>query len=119
MAMNNDAGIRRLPKGMQNFEKIRKGGYIYVDKTDLVWRIANGDQYNFLSRPRRFGKSLLVHTLQCYFEGKRDLFEGLKIMQLEKSWTKRQVFRFDFSGFNTREDFENGLSFQLSQYEKI
>jgi len=119
MAMNNDAGIRRLPKGIQNFEDIRKEGYLYVDKTDLVWQIANGDKNNFLSRPRRFGKSLLVDTLQCYFDGRRDLFEGLKIMQLEKSWTKRQVFRFDFSGFNTHADFENYISGRLDEYEQL
>jgi len=117
--MNNDTGIRRLPQGIQSFEKIRTEGYVYIDKTDLVWRIANDKQNNFLSRPRRFGKSLLVDTLQCYFEGKRELFQGLKIMQLEQSWTPRQVFRFDFGGFNTRADLEKGLNFQLAQYEKI
>ena len=67
----------KLPLGIQNFEELRKGGYLYADKTDMVWQIANGDKYNFLSRPRRFGKSLLVSTLQCYFEGKKELFEGL------------------------------------------
>ena len=73
---------RRLPVGIQSFTKIREGGYAYVDKTDIVWQIVNqGDQYNYLSRPRRFGKSILVDTLQCYLEGRKELFEGLKIMQ--------------------------------------
>ncbi len=84
--------------GVQSFEKIRKGKYLYVDKTDLVWElVSSGNTYNYLSRPRRFGKSLLVDTLQAYFEGNRELFEGLKIMELEKDWTKRPVIRLDMS----------------------
>ena len=75
---------RKLPAGIQFFSIIRKEGYLYVDKTDLVWQLTHsGDLYNYLSRPRRFGKSLLIDTLQCYFEGKKELFEGLKIMELE------------------------------------
>ena len=71
------------PIGVQDFEKIRKGGYVYVDKTDLVYKLTRGSVY-FLGRPRRFGKSLLVSTLKYYFEGRRDLFEGLKIAEMEK-----------------------------------
>ena len=79
---------RRLPVGIQSFEKIRKGGYLYVDKTDMIWRLANkGTNHNLLIRPRRFGKSILVDTLQSSFEGKKELFEGLKVMELEKEWT--------------------------------
>ena len=90
---------RRLPVGIQSFEKIREEKYLYVDKTDLVWRLANsGNTYNYLSRPRRFGKSVLVDTLQAYFEGRKELFEGLKIMELEKEWVKRPVIRLDMSG---------------------
>ena len=90
---------RRLPVGIQSFEEIRKEKYLYVDKTDLVWNLANcGKKYNYLSRPRRFGKSVLVDTLQAYFEGRRELFEGLKIMELEKEWVKRPVIRLDMSG---------------------
>ena len=90
---------RRLPVGIQSFEKIREEKYLYVDKTDLVWKLANsGNTYNYLSRPRRFGKSVLVDTLQAYFEGRKELFEGLKIMELEKEWVKRPVIRLDMSG---------------------
>ena len=90
--------MRRLPVGIQNFSVLREEGYLYVDKTDLVWNIANrGYAYNYLSRPRRFGKSLLVDTFQCYFEGRKELFEGLKIMDLENEWTVRPVIRFDMS----------------------
>ncbi len=89
---------RRLPVGIQSFEEIREGGYLYVDKTDIVWLLANrGKKYNYLSRPRRFGKSVLVDTLEAYFLGKRELFEGLRIMELEREWVKRPVIRLDMS----------------------
>ena len=95
MVETND---RKLPVGIQSFEEIRKGGYLYVDKTDIIWQLANrGKKYNYLSRPRRFGKSVLVDTLEAYFLGKRELFEGLKIMQLETEWAKRPVIRLDMS----------------------
>ena len=95
MVETND---RRLPVGIQSFEKIRKDGYLYVDKTDIIWQLANRNKtYNYLSRPRRFGKSVLVDTLETYFMGKKELFEGLKIMQLEKEWVKRPVIRLDMS----------------------
>ena len=89
---------RRLPVGIQSFEKIREDGYLYVDKTDIVWELTNrGRKYNYLSRPRRFGKSVLVDTLEAYFLGKRELFEGLRIMELEREWVKRPVIRLDMS----------------------
>ena len=89
---------RRLPVGIQSFEEIREGEYLYVDKTDIVWQLANrGKKYNYLSRPRRFGKSVLVDTLEAYFLGKRELFEGLRIMELEQEWVKRPVIRLDMS----------------------
>ena len=95
MVETND---RRLPVGIQSFEKIRKDGYLYVDKTDIIWQLANRNKtYNYLSRPRRFGKSVLVDTLEAYFLGKKELFEGLKIMQLETEWVKRPVIRLDMS----------------------
>ena len=89
---------RILPVGIQSFEEIRKKGYLYVDKTDIIWQLANrGRKYNYLSRPRRFGKSVLVDTLQAYFEGRKELFDGLKIMDLETEWTKHPVIRLDMS----------------------
>lgn len=88
---------RNLPLGIQDFEELRKGNYLYVDKTDMVWAIANQRKYNYLSRPRRFGKSLLASTLKCYFEGKKELFEGLKIMSLENDWIKRPVIYLSMS----------------------
>ena len=89
---------RILPVGIQSFEKIRKGGYLYVDKTDIIWQLANrGKKHNYLNRPRRFGKSVLVDTLEAYFLGKKELFEGLKIMELETEWMKRPVIRLDMS----------------------
>lgn len=89
---------RRLPVGIQSFKEIRRNNYAYVDKTEIVWNLVNrGKKYNYLSRPRRFGKSLLVDTLQTYFEGRCDLFEGLKIMNLEKEWKKSPVIRLDMS----------------------
>ena len=95
MVETND---RKLPVGIQSFEEIRKGGYLYVDKTDIIWQLANrGKKYNYLSRPRRFGKSVLVDTLESYFLGKKELFEGLKIMQMETEWVKRPVIRLDMS----------------------
>ena len=89
---------RRLPVGIQSFDVIRKEGYLYVDKTDIIWQLANRNKkYNYLSRPRRFGKSVLVDTLEAYFMGKKELFEGLKIMQQETEWVKRPVIRLDMS----------------------
>lgn len=89
---------RRLPVGIQSFKEIREGKYIYVDKTDIVWELVNeGTKYNYLSRPRRFGKSVLVDTLQMYLEGRKELFEGLKIMDMEEDWTRHPVVRLDMS----------------------
>ena len=89
--------LMKYPIGIQSFEKIRNGGYVYIDKTDLIYSLANEGEIYFLSRPRRFGKSLLVSTLQAYFEGRKELFEGLEISALEKEWKKYPVFHVDFS----------------------
>ena len=78
-----DGILRKLPIGIQTFEKLREGDYLYVDKTALVWRIASTETPYFLSRPRRFGKSLLLSTFEAYFEGKKNLFEGLAIAGME------------------------------------
>ncbi len=117
MAETND---RRLPVGIQSFEKIREENYLYVDKTDLIWHLANsGKTYNYLSRPRRFGKSVLVDTLQCYFEGRKELFEGLKIRELEKEWKSYPVIRLDMSrGGATAADIRAYLDRIFEQYEK-
>ena len=88
---------RKYPIGIQTFSEIIRGGYVYVDKTDLVWQLADYAKYVFLSRPRRFGKSLLTSTLESYFKGDRELFEGLKIMELEKEWEQYPVIHFDLS----------------------
>ena len=89
----------RYPISVQSFSTLREGNYVYIDKTDLVYSLAQ-EHVCFLSRPRRFGKSLLISTLQAYFEGKRELFTGLKMAQLEKDWTKYPVFHLDFSTGN-------------------
>ncbi|MBP3203126.1 MAG: AAA family ATPase [Bacteroidales bacterium] len=91
-----ETGTRKYPVGIQTFSVIRKGGYLYIDKTDLVWEMTRM-KFVFLSRPRRFGKSLLTSTLDAYFKGDKALFEGLKIMALEKDWESYPVFHLDLS----------------------
>lgn len=98
---------RRYPVGIQTFSEIIRGGYIYVDKTDLVWRLANYAKFIFMSRPRRFGKSLLTSTLDSYFRGDKELFEGLKIMQLEKDWKQYPVIHLELSTAKERGSAEN------------
>ena len=110
----------KYPIGIQSFETIRRDGYVYVDKTDLIYKLAQGHVY-FLARPRRFGKSLMVSTLKAYFEGRRDLFEGLKIMDLETEWTKYPVISFDFNGLLQKEGerpLRNYLFSQVVEAEK-
>lgn len=112
---------RKLPVGIQSFEEIRKGGYLYVDKTDIIWQLANrGKKYNYLSRPRRFGKSVLVDTLEAYFIGKKELFEGLKIMQMETEWVKRPVIRLDMSRAGAEpESLKGYLDYTFQEYESL
>jgi hypothetical protein len=107
MSNNTTSALRRMPIGIQTFPDIVTENYAYVDKTALVHKLANDVRHNFLSRPRRFGKSLLVSTLKAYFQGKADLFKGLALEELEPSvenggWTKHEVIHFDFSGENFR-----------------
>ena len=111
---------RRFPVGIQSFEEIRKEGYLYVDKTDIIWQLANeGKKYNYLSRPCRFGKSVLVDTLEAYFMGKKELFEGLNIMEMEKEWVKRPVIRLDMSRAGAEPDtLRSYLNNIFRQYEK-
>lgn len=85
------------PIGIQNFESLRQDSYLYVDKTALVYKLATTGRYYFLSRPRRFGKSLLISTLEAYFQGKRELFEGLAIEKLEKEWKSYPILHIDLN----------------------
>ncbi|MDO4181323.1 MAG: ATP-binding protein [Bacteroidales bacterium] len=85
------------PIGIQNFDKLRQNGYLYIDKTELIYRLVKSGSYYFLSRPRRFGKSLLVSTLEAYFQGKRELFAGLAIEKLEKEWKEYPVLHLDLN----------------------
>ena len=116
-----EANDRKLPVGIQSFEEIRKDGYLYVDKTDIIWHLANrGKKYNYLNRPRRFGKSVLVDTLEAYFLGKKELFEGLKIMQLETEWVKRSVIRLDMSQAGAEpESLKGYLNYTFQEYESL
>ena len=90
----------KYPIGIQSFEQIIEDGYVYLDKTALVYDLVTNGKIYFLSRPRRFGKSLLVSTLKCYFEGKKELFKGLAIDKLEKEWKQYPVFHLSFGGQN-------------------
>lgn len=88
----------KYPIGIQSFDQIREDGFVYVDKTSMVYDLVKNGKVYFLSRPRRFGKSLLVSTLACYFQGRKELFDGLAIASLEKDWLKYPIFRIDFNG---------------------
>lgn len=113
---------RKYPVGIQTFEKIREEDYLYIDKTDLVWKMTKESPYVFLSRPRRFGKSLLCSTLENYFKGRKDLFEGLAIAELEKDWKQYPVLRFDISACKNQPELNEittELHRQLDQYEKL
>ena len=107
------------PIGIQNFEKIRKDGYLYIDKTALVYQLVTTGQYYFLSRPRRFGKSLLLSTLEAYFQGKKELFEGLAMEKLEKDWKEYPILHFDLniSQYDSPDSLYKILNDILSRYE--
>ena len=110
---------RKLPIGIQTFSDIRTQGYLYVDKTALVWKIANTGKPFFLSRPRRFGKSLLLSTFEAYFEGKKELFEGLAIEQLEEKWEKYPILHLDLNArrYERAEDLIAMLNQFLEKWE--
>lgn len=112
---------RRYPIGIQNFEKLRKEGFLYVDKTELVYRLVKTGTYYFLSRPRRFGKSLLVSTLEAYFQGKKELFAGLALERLEKDWAEHPVLHLDLNTqqYNTTESLSTKLNRELVEWEKL
>ncbi|MCQ2218616.1 MAG: ATP-binding protein [Paludibacteraceae bacterium] len=111
----------KFPIGIQTFEKIIEGGYVYVDKTDLVYKLVSSGEYYFLSRPRRFGKSLLTTTLEAYFHGRKELFKGLAIDSLETEWIEYPVFHLDFSGadYTKNTALPNRLNSVLDQWENI
>ncbi len=114
--------VNKYPVGIQTFEKIREGNYLYVDKTKyIVDFLTKGMTYVFLSRPRRFGKSLFASTLQAYFEGRKELFEGLAIADYEKDWVKHPVLHFDMSGAKhfDAEALKHYLDLQLIPYEEL
>jgi hypothetical protein len=113
--------LKNLPIGVQEFESLRRDGYLYVDKTALVYQLATTGRYYFLSRPRRFGKSMLLSTLHAYFEGKKELFEGLAIENLEKDWIKYPVLHLDLNTENYSDPaaLENKLRLKLSEWEAL
>jgi len=116
--------MKKYPVGIQTFERVIKEGFVYVDKTNLVWELAHYATFVFMSRPRRFGKSLLTSTLESYFKGDRELFEGLKIMSLEKEWTQYPVLHLDLSickGKSSAQELQRSLIFllrRLNVYEE-
>ena len=112
--------MMKFPIGIQSFSQLIEDGYVYVDKTDLIHRLVKNGKIYFLSRPRRFGKSLLVSTLKCYFEGKKDLFKGLAMEKLETEWAEYPVFHIDFNGsnFTAHGTLEDVLKGTVSTWEK-
>ena len=108
------------PIGIQSFEEIRSGGYVYVDKTALIYKLTSTGKYYFLSRPRRFGKSLLVSTMEAYFSGRKELFEGLAMASLEKDWVSYPVLHLDLTGaaYLSVDELYSKLNSFLSKYEE-
>lgn len=111
----------KYPIGIQTFSQIRENGYVYVDKTALVYQLVDSGKIYFLSRPRRFGKSLLISTLEAYFNGQKELFEGLAIAELEKNWYQYPVFHIDFNGddFTKKDMLERKIDSYLNDWEEI
>ena len=111
----------KYPIGIQTFEKIRKDDFVYVDKTALIHKMVREGNYYFLSRPRRFGKSLLISTLKAYFEGKRELFQGLAMEGLEQEWRVHPVLHLDLNSekYDFAESLDNILDSNLTQWEKL
>ena len=111
----------KYPIGIQNFEKMRNDGYVYVDKTALIYEMADTGSYYFLSRPRRFGKSLLISTMEAYFSGKRELFKGLAIEELEKNWTKCPILHLDLNTakYDETDSLDKVLDDALNKWEVV
>lgn len=112
---------KKYPIGIQDFEKLRKEGYCYIDKTSSVYDLVQKGSYYFLSRPRRFGKSLLISTIEAYFKGKRDLFKGLAIERLEKEWKRHPILHLDLNieKYDTESSLEDILNLNLSKWEDL
>ena len=113
--------IRKLPIGIQTFDKLREGGFLYVDKTAMIYQIASTSTPYFLSRPRRFGKSLLISTFEAYFQGRKDLFQGLAIEQLETKWEQYPVLHLDLNArkYETAADLTAMLNQYLEKWELL
>lgn len=113
--------VMKYPIGIQNFESLRKDGYLYLDKTAMIYRLAQEGRYFFLSRPRRFGKSLLISTLEAYFEGKHELFDGLALGQLETQWEQHPVLHLDLNTeqYTDPDSLYRILNLHLSQWENL
>lgn len=113
--------LRKLPIGIQSFEFLRQEGYLYVDKTDLIYKLVTKGKPYFLSRPRRFGKSLLLSTLEAYFLGKKELFKGLAIERLEKEWIEYPVLHLSLNAekYDSKERLEGMLNAQLVNWERL
>ena len=111
--------MRKLPIGIQTFEKLREENYLYVDKTAMVYKIASNSTPYFLSRPRRFGKSLLISTFEAYFQGRKDLFHGLAIEKLETRWEEYPVLHLDLNArkYETAGDLVAMLNQYLEKWE--
>ena len=116
-----EATYRRYPIGIQNFEQLRNNNCVYVDKTELIYQLTHTDSIYFLSRPRRFGKSLLVSTLEAYFQGKKHLFEGLAMERLETEWAEYPVLHMDFSGskYYDVEMLKSSINVEICRWEKL
>ena len=111
----------KYPIGIQNFESLKREGYMYVDKTDLIFKMVNDGRYYFLSRPRRFGKSMLISTLEAYLSGKKELFHGLAIEKLEKDWKKYSVLHLDLNSqkYDSPDDLIQILDYYISKWESL
>ena len=112
---------RLYPIGIQNFESLRKDGYLYVDKTRLIYRLVKSGRYYFFSRPRRFGKSLLISTLEAYFQGKKEVFQGLAMEELEKEWVQHPILHLDLNieKYDSVESLGNILNDNLTRWENL
>lgn len=117
----NPSALRKLPIGIQSFEDLRREGYLYVDKTALVYRLATTGKPYFLSRPRRFGKSLLLSTIEAYFKGQKELFQGLAIERLETEWKQHPVLHLSLNAekYDSLERLEKVLDKQLAEWEAL